>query len=224
LDTYLGEASDAHFIIPSQNIHSETLLNKDAFEAWWISRNDKVSLIGSMTVPAGLEVKAGEGGASQAASRWGADSIMFANWKRLHDVPWRITYQAERNFNFLPYSVKDSAVCYYFDSRPLGREETRIYTVFLAAGDERGFIPPFAGLSGELARIVSETVTVPEASATTVTVEDSNANNAREKDLAILRELIAKIDDYMASGAAITEEELAAIQLVINSIKARHGL
>jgi hypothetical protein len=181
-------------------------------DKWWISWNERFSFMGSFF------------GSTQAAPGQEPDSLYFANWKRLNDVSWKIPYQQGRNFNMPPYSVGDSAVCYYFEPRPLGREESCFFIIMLAAADEGGFINRIAEenptLPEDLARIVNESQNVASSQALSA---GTAAADSREKDLQLIRELIEQIDGYMRSGS-INEDELAAIELVLKQMMERNGL
>jgi hypothetical protein len=183
LDTSLGEQGRAPpFIAGGLPITSETLIEKGSPDAWWVSGNSGVSLVGSISDPAGQ----------------GPDSVHFANWKRLNDAPWKTPYSAGRNFNAPPYSVGDSAVCYYFEPRPLGRGESRSFTVLLVAGDEAGLASLITGSSGPA------------------------GTGERERDLALIGQLIFRIDNYIAAGN-IREEELASLEQTLKSLLDKYG-
>jgi hypothetical protein len=197
LDTSLGEGgSPAHFSTGQRSINAETVIEKTAPDRYWVSRNDQVSLMGSLS-------------AGVAAP---PDLVHFANWKRFNDAPWKIQYTPGRNFNNLPYSVGDSAACYYFEPLPLARGESRDFVILLAAEDEGGFADPGPGGETELSRILA----------------DSEALLAREEDrrgdAATIRDLISRIDGYLSSGASVSDEELYAIEQVIDRLKNRYGI
>jgi hypothetical protein len=212
VDTSLGEGihGSPAFITDKRPIPSEIIIEKKDADQWWVSRNERLALMGSIS--AGVEQ--------------GPDLVHFANWKRLNDVPWKTTYSPGRNFNFLPYSIGDSAVCYYFDPRPLSRGETVSYTILLALEDKEGFAAYFAGGQDDMSRFLSETVPLPsvfppiDPPSLDAPVDTHN----RESDLILLRDLIRRVDLYLAGEISITEEELAAMELVINRLKARYGL
>jgi hypothetical protein len=87
LDTNLGEGSGkVPFSTDKQQISSETMLSGEDADRWWISGNDRLSLMGS--VFAGTARK--------------PDYIHFANWKRLNDLPWKTGYTPGRTFNYPP--------------------------------------------------------------------------------------------------------------------------
>jgi hypothetical protein len=197
LDTSLGEGgSPAPFATDLRSLNSETLVEKNAPDRYWVSRNDRVSLMGSISA-----------GVAEAP-----DLVHFGNWKRFNDTPWKVPYSAGRNFNYLPYSVGDSAVCYYFDPLPLTRGESRSVSIMLASEDERGFAAADTTGENELSRILADSDEL-------LSREDN-----RQTDAAALRDIISRIDGYLSSGLPVSDEELAAIELVITRLKARYGI
>ncbi|GHV94735.1 hypothetical protein AGMMS50293_10550 [Spirochaetia bacterium] len=179
LDTSLGEgAVRIPFVTEKQNIVSETIIDRASFEKNWVSRNDQVSLMGSFSGAGDRE----------------PDFLHFANWKRLNDVPWEAGYSRGRSFSFPPYSIGDSAVCYYYEPAPLPSGKFFTCSVFLATEDPAGF---------DLGRAISTT--------------------GLDADLALMRELLERLDRYLSGQIQISEEELAAIEQSITRIKARRG-
>ncbi|MDR2618930.1 MAG: hypothetical protein LBC62_08680 [Treponema sp.] len=184
LDTSLGEGGrEPPFATSRRSIGSETLIEKGSQEAWWFSGASGLFLMGSISSSAGD----------------GPDSVHFANWKRLNDVPWKAPYAAGRNFNAPPYSVGDSAVCYYFEPRLLARRERRSFTVTLAAW--RGLTFPQVTAAGP---------------------SDAARGDERQQDLALIRQLIARIDNYLASGGA-SEEELVSMEQTLRRLMDKYG-
>jgi hypothetical protein len=183
LDTSLGEGGgQPPFAVPGRSIASETLIEKGSREDWWFSGSSGLFLMGSISNSAGD----------------GPDSVHFANWKRLNDVPWKAPYAAGRNFNAPPYSVGDSAVCYYFEPRLLAGKERRSFTVTLAAW--RGLTLPPVTANNPLG-----------------TTEDE-----RQQDLVLIRRLIARIDDYLTAGGA-SEEELVSMEQTLRRLMNKYG-
>jgi hypothetical protein len=181
LDTNLGEGgAQPPFFTEVRPVGSETVIEKTGPETRWISRSGSLSLMGSITVPDGT----------------GPDSVMFANWKRLNDAQFKAQYTAGRNFNAPPYSVGDSAVCYYFEPRSLGRGETRVCSLMLAPQDDRGFYLPAETAAGDPGQ--------------------------REKDLAMIQMLITRIDDYIAAGG-VSEAELAAMEETLSRLLEKYN-
>jgi hypothetical protein len=202
IDTSLGEGSrgDPPFLTDKRAIPSETLVEGGDSDQWWISRNDRLGLMGSIS--AGVDKK--------------PDLLHFANWKRLNDVPWKTGYSPGRNFNYLPYSIGDSAVCYYYEPQPVSRGERLTFTILLAAEDEKGFVSYPAGSPNDLSRFLRETVPLSAGAPPSA--------DSRQSDLILLRELIDRIDLFIAGEIVLSEEELAAMELAISRIKARYGL
>lgn len=203
LDTKLGEGlSGSPFKTGRRTINSETLLTKIDDDQYWIDRNETVSLAGSFITN----------------SKEDPDSIHFANWKKLSGVSWKAAYQAGRNFNYPPYSIGDTAVCYYFENRPLSREEKAGFTFTLASNYEGNFIFTSTGSSSAGSVGYGKTVTVEHI----MNLPNKGETDSREKDLAELRELIALIEIRIAAGTA-TVDELAAFEFALNKLRAKYG-
>ncbi|AEF82293.1 hypothetical protein TREAZ_0529 [Leadbettera azotonutricia ZAS-9] len=208
LDTSLGEyRSGPPFAINAKAINSETLIEKGASTGYWVSENDTLSLTGSLS----------------------GDSIHFANWKRLNDVPWKTPYAQGRNFNSPPYSVGDSAVCYYFEPKAISRGETRTVSFTLAAGRSGGFpvqtaeVPPPAPETSETPETPAAVPTAIPEPVVIVPAPVLSPEDQKDRDLALIRQLIGRIDGYMISGAA-TEEELSAMEYTLGQLMAKYGM
>ena len=194
LDTKLGEGmSGFPFTTNRRTINSETLLTRIDGDRYWTDRNDKLSLSGSFIT--GLPTD--------------PDSIHMANWKKLNDVTWKAAYQAGKNFNYTPYSIGDTAVCYYYEPRALGRGEKVSFEFILTFNDETSdftsadFPPVAAG--GE----------------SILDLQTPGTADSREQDLAVLEALIAQIETRIAAGTA-TEEEMASFEFTLNKLRAKY--
>jgi hypothetical protein len=208
LDTNLGENTSTPFMVNQQAVASEFVLDSRREEPSWISRNNRLGFMGSIS--------------QEAAER--PDLIHFANWKRLNEVSWKLAFTQGRNFNYLPYSINDSAVAYYFDSQPLEKGSTRTAAILLAAANTKGFTQ---------AQSIQESIAPPQSltgsfeNADTTINTDANANttiNTREEDLITLRDLITRLDGHLEGRQILSEEEAARIELLITGLKARYGL
>ncbi|MDR1388483.1 MAG: hypothetical protein LBJ31_00705 [Treponema sp.] len=192
IDTHLGEGSASHFFTEQRQIGSETKLDSQTGDHYWVSKNDALALMGGVS--------------DGAVSR--PDEVIFGNWKRLNDTPWKYNYVSNRNFNLLPYSIGDSAVCYYFEPAAVKKGETRIISMVLASEDENGFLEGGA-VPVDISRLIRE-------------VENTGDDSLRA-DIITLRDLVTRIDEYISTGI-IPDDELAAIVLVINKLKSKYGL
>jgi hypothetical protein len=227
LDTYLGEKrSSPPFITDVRSISSETVITSGDADRWWVSRNDNLGLMGSIPGTEGMK----------------NNFIHMANWKRLNDVPWRIGYAQGRNFNLLPYSVGDSAVCYYYEPVPLARGEERTVSIQLAVEAEGGLARYEASSNNQLSRLLQESVRAlsPEASRRSGEIPGGSPETSgvypvppagsdrpadpRWTDLITIRDLLNQLDAYMAAGGTVSEEELAAIELIINRLQSRYTI
>jgi hypothetical protein len=128
LDTNLGEGRKmVPFLTNTQVVSSELLLEGNSDEKFWVSRGRRTALMGSIVSPV-------DGDGDLPLGK-GPDLVHIANWKRLNDAPWRLSYSKGRSFNNLPHSVGDSAVCYYFGPEIIDRDKILTYTVFLTTED-----------------------------------------------------------------------------------------
>jgi hypothetical protein len=223
LDTHLGEKrSSPPFVTNVRSIFSETVIGAGDSDRWWISRNDSLGLMGSIP---------GEDDPGTAY-------IHMANWKRFNDVPWKFGYSQGRNFNFLPYSVGDSAVCYYYEPASIARGEERTISIQLAAEEGDGFARYGAASNNQLSRLLQESVKAlaaeapdkaspspgaaldlpPEGASET----PASASDPRWVDLITIRDLLNQLDSYIAGGGTVSEEELAAIELIISRLQSRY--
>jgi len=117
LDTNLGEGrGGTPFSLSSARITNETRISNTTGEKYWISKNNRAALMGSIINPSDNTQKA-------------PDYIIFANWKRLHDSPWAFRFLQGRSFG------SDSAVCYYYEPVPLESGGSITYSIFLTAED-----------------------------------------------------------------------------------------
>ncbi|MCL2210541.1 MAG: hypothetical protein FWB95_01315, partial [Treponema sp.] len=125
IDTDLGEGRrQVPFITNTQIISSELLLEGNSEERFWVSRGKNTALMGSIVSPF-----AGEDNEN------GPDAVHIANWKRLNDTPWKLRYMEGRSFNYIPNSIRDSAVCYYFGPSMLDRGDLLSYKIYLTTED-----------------------------------------------------------------------------------------
>ena len=193
LDTKLGEGLLGNpFTTNRRTFSTETLITKTDGDRFWTDKNDKVSLSGSFVFDPLLD----------------PDSIHFANWKKLSDVSWKAPFQAGRNFSSPPYSIRDTAVCYYFEPAPLGRGEIRTFAFILALNNEGNFNFSSAPASPGTNEAVMNL--------------DKTFTDARENDLAELRLLISQIETHIAMGV-VTEEEMAEMEFALIKLRAKYG-
>jgi hypothetical protein len=126
LDTAFGEKNTPQFKTNLRYIDSETIINRVVSDKWWLAKDKTGALMGSIFVD----------------GVYYPDVVHFANWKRLSGAKWKLPYVAGRNFNALPFSIKDTAVAYFLETTTLARWDQRTMTVMLAMEDKDGFATP----------------------------------------------------------------------------------
>jgi hypothetical protein len=196
LDTTLGEAASPHFVTDQRQINAEAVIEASSGDLYWISKNNQLALMGSIT--------------GQNITR--PDRIHFANWKRLNDVPWKTPFVSGRNFNLLPYSIGDSAVCYYYEPAVINRGESRVISMVFASEDENGFALS-SNVPDELSHLIQESSKI-----------EGDVSQSMRNDLIVLRDLVAKLDGYLGSDGPVPDDELSAIGLLISKIKEKYGI
>ncbi|WP_461247657.1 hypothetical protein [Treponema sp. R6D11] len=220
LDTNLGEGMRGTPILTNtQVVSSELLLDGNSNDTFWISRGKKVSLMGSIVNPVDGVGK-------------GPDLVHIANWKKLRDTPWRLTYLKGRSFNNLPYSAGDSAVCYYFGPEMLDRNKTLTYTIFLTTEDTAWYKlaeTPF----NMTASIISDkepkqpavvqpepknelTVNIPAIEAQ-ASIEAAATNE--DENVIILTKLQEILNQFIDGQTKISERDLAEIEKFIEKYR-----
>jgi hypothetical protein len=189
IDTMLGEGRGVTpFVTVKGKMNGETAYETNSTERWWLSGNcNNLSLMGSISEEVNTS----------------AQSIVFSNWKRLSDASWKINYSPGRSFNYIPFSIGDSAVCYYFDQKLLNKGETQTWELLLASGDEQDF----AAASADTGAFPANT---PDRS-------------SMQADLETLRELMMKLDEYMSPFSGVSDEEITALELSISRLKDRYN-
>lgn len=196
VDTVLGEKDAIHFSTDTRQIYGETIVDGSSDDRYWVSENNRFALVGSI----------------RGQNLTVPDAVIFSNWKRLNDAVWKPDAVPERNFNLLPYSVDDSAVSYYYDPAVLQKGNSRTAAIVLSGG-AGDFLPGDnpAGIAAFPAK--------------TSGAESSPASpNSIRADLLLLRELVARLDEYAASGEPVSDEELAATSLLISGIKSKYSI
>jgi hypothetical protein len=198
LDTELGEVRNLPPFLKSNGtpITAEYTIPARSTENYWVSRNDNASLMGSVVPPGGVSPQ----------------KIVFANWKRLKDALWETPYTEGRSFSMPPYSVNDSAVCYYYAKVTMQPHEKRTVTLLLSAYDANGF--GNAVIYRTLQRdIFTEWVYgkyVP--------------GKNKADDVRLLQGLMERMDQYQNQQLYMPEDEILTMNSLIAEIKTRYGI
>jgi hypothetical protein len=242
LDTSLGERSGPHFRTNLRLVDTDTRLTRADSDQHWTTSYKNTSLMGSIFVP----------------GTYPPDMVHFANWKRLSDTRWELAYAPGRRFNLLPYSIKDSGVCYYMQAATMVRHEQRVMTIMLATEDTAGFLQPLVPLVVVEEQpvlitpppVIMQQQPPPQIAPPPVMVQPQQqqapqiiqiappapaAPAAPEKpryilppgplrlDIATLREMVRRLDEYIYYGTGITEEEFRALEETMRRLRLRYG-
>jgi hypothetical protein len=211
IDTNLGEGrGKIPFITDNLAITEEKIIDIKSGESYWVSRGANVSVMGSIINPGNESTKE-------------PDFLHFANWKKLNDVPWKAAYYEGKSFNLSPYSIGDSAVCYYYEPDTLERDETFTYIIYLTTEDKAWYMPKIP-----MKAPVAASANKPEQKTTEEPVKiiveyNSSGNNfEREADLLTLRKLQDTIKKFISGEIILNEQDLAEIELSIARIKNKY--
>ncbi|WP_304222747.1 hypothetical protein [Gracilinema caldarium] len=195
LDTSLGENSTNHFYTDLQNIPSEILLTAKDNDAFWISKNESLGLMGSI-IYSGITRP---------------DMVHFANWKRLNDASWKVNPSNGRNFNLLPYSIGDSAVAYYYELVLIPRGTSRTVSIMFALASEKGFDNVGKSVEGDISQLLGSTPS------------DSSVDElSLRTDLIMVGDVMNRIDSILTEQRMVTEDDLAALESIISKLKAKN--
>jgi len=208
IDTHLGEARGmVPFITNNQLVEKETLIEGLSGEKFWLSIGSNVTLMGSILNPFNTSKP--------------PDFVHIANWKRLNDVPWRLRYLEGRSLNNIPYSIGDSAVCYYFEPAMLESNRSFTYTIFLTTEDiawySNAMVPPPAVSARKPPRVTEGpriNITALEESV----LAEAAENNEDANTLALLR-LQEVLDQFIAGEIQLNEYDLAEIEKSIDKFR-----
>ena len=200
LDTELGEKRGMMpFVTQNQSITSETILSGSSGERYWMSRGDIVSLMGSIVNPVDENAIA-------------PDFIHFANWKRLDEAMWKLRYMNGRSFSNFPYSMNDSAVCYFYEPAKILSGGDLTYTIFLTTEDAEWYYPPERSVY-----IISESAirkidisTLQEAA-----FLDALHNNENPQWLTLKR-IQEILNQFVDGDVHLDEKDMADIERIIN--------
>ncbi|MDR1637030.1 MAG: hypothetical protein LBR93_06800 [Treponema sp.] len=199
LDTNLGEGRPGSPLVTDiKPLNGETTFDSLSPDKWWISGNDRLSLMGSLGPEAGGR----------------PDLVHVANWKRLNDTPWKLKYSEGRNFNNRN-NPGDSAAAYYFEPRRIQAGESFSASLLLAANDPSGFI-------------VYNVMTALEPplpdKAPQLPTDPASPVSPLQDDINTLKDLLTRIDHSINSDFQISEEELLRMEEEIARLRSRYGI
>ncbi|UCF99302.1 MAG: hypothetical protein JSV89_07115 [Spirochaetaceae bacterium] len=208
LDTYLGEDNLSHF---SSDRHKEirrelSVTDSDMIGYWLSPSADSPQNIGLLCVTSGSDITS-------------PDKIVFANWKRISEASWGYETSTNRNFNLMPYSINDSAVCMYYEPVDLLAQESREIVLVLANVTLTDY--------GQVAEATSAAVAVSERPVEQVPADTLQELRTRlssdvgtlEQILEELNSLIGLTDQLLAAPEQLSDEQLRLMEEILSVIK-----
>jgi hypothetical protein len=198
LDTYLGEKGSNHFSTSGHAVVDRELeIQKAEMVRYWKSstpgKEGGISLY-SHTSGEGVTVP---------------DRIIFANWKRISDTSWKYEISPSRNFNLMPYSINDSAVCQYYSPRLIQPDE--VWTIGLLFSS----VDSAAAPSGAAVSVPS-----PQTAKTVQADPLSETAPGPYKDLLAINSLIEEINRLMLQES-LDAEEIERLRAVLAALKSK---
>jgi hypothetical protein len=212
LDTYLGEENLSHFRSDRhQDIRNELTVSKADMIRYWQSPSSKSPQeIGLMCITSGADITS-------------PDKIVFANWKRLSDASWDYKTSSNRNFNLMPYSINDSAVCMYFNPVTITPRDSREIVLVLANVTLSDY-----GVEKQVAASVP-TPSEPPVDTLQALVDRVRADAgsgvydlaALRRELVNLNDLLDEIERRLSSEEDINDQDLRLMEEILSAIKDR---
>ncbi|WP_020613630.1 hypothetical protein [Sediminispirochaeta bajacaliforniensis] len=200
-DTYLGEENSRHFVtdggLAIQNETEYTAMQP----GYWVSPSEISGFGGlqGMVQGRGLSVP---------------DRIVFANWKRLQENTWNFSVQSSRNFNMLPYSVNDSAVCYYYLPKKVAPGEKRDITLAFGLYSGSRFSASAGEKSSDIEELYNKTVDMGG-------IAPDDTRGQVTEDLATVDDLIDKIDELLTYPESVNEEDIEVLHQIFSTLDQR---
>lgn len=202
IDTHLSEGrKNVPFITDNLTIKGETVIKGASGENYWVTQGQRLSLMGNIVNPFNDDSKE-------------PDFLHFANWKKLNDVPWKATYHEGQPFNSIPYSIGDSAVCYYYEPEILAGGESFKYTIYLTTEDTAWYIWPHANI---MERPIVESPTISVTTIEKAAVKEAIESNEDTVLLTLLRfhEILGQFID---GKILLNEQDLLEIEMTIDRL------
>jgi len=196
LDTHLGEGRGGiPFFTDNLTISREMVVLPSSGENYWVSRGPNISLMGNIANVFN--------GSSKTP-----DFLHFANWKKLNDVPWDAARREGSAFNSIPYSIGDSAVCYYWEPAILYSGRFFNYTVYLTTEDTAWYELPHAAV---VQAPIVEAPTISIAAIQEAAMREAMESNVDVRMLT-LEKLWELVDLFIAGEIFLNEQDLLEIE------------
>jgi hypothetical protein len=196
IDTNLGEGwrKNPPLITNNLEITKEKIINGASDELYWISKNQNLSLMGTIVNPIDKSLSP-------------PDYVHIANWKLLDKALWGLDYVPDRSFNYRPYLIADSAVCYYYEPKILGAGDSITFTIFLTTEDITWYN-------------IGSDFDFSSYQASSLTEEDKDI----DPDYLLLLRMQAVLNRFLSGEIFLKENDLDEIEGNINRLKTKFNL
>ncbi|MFO7729382.1 MAG: hypothetical protein R6V86_01320 [Spirochaetia bacterium] len=207
-DTYLGEKQDVHFITSDdQQLEGETGFSLQP-PSYWISPVSSNAEGSSENFEGFISMLKGSGITLP-------DKVVFSNWKRLSENLWNMQVQGNRNFNLLPYSINDSAVCQFYEPLKLAPGGTRTITAVVGAFTGR---PLRVGNTVDFQSEEDSQSSLERLLSRTRAGDAEAVNEMVKEDLIAVNDIISQIDSLLAFPEDISEEKIEIIERALKNL------
>lgn len=210
-DSNLGEGLGVHFSTDGHpRISSETEISGDYLDSYVLTKG-RDSTLGILFKVNGFD---------------SPERVIFANWKRLNSAYWDFTTEPGRNFSYMPYSVNDSAVAFYWPSKILEpNEEYKAALVFTGSGIETyGQSEPAENPApvetGEVKTSVDAPVPVQGVNPGPVSVQSSQESYVDYTAMTV-EEIIERLDYLLDNPQEARNSELIELEAYLNILEQR---
>ncbi len=202
LDTWLGEAEAVHFRTDTvARVTGERRIPGSLTPAWWLSPAPEQSgnRVSGAREPGLYVLSAGYGITPP-------DTIVFANWKRLHDAVWDYRIIEGRGYGMAGFPVDDSAAAVYYEPEPVDPGRVRSIALFLGVPAPE--------------RSPGSRPSIPRNGPPGTVQADPAAVSAGTDPLTEIEMLIRRIERLLAEGRA-SSEEIEEIERRISELRNR---
>ena len=185
----MGEKKVHIYSCRGKTVNSESLLRPD-YQQYWVSPSSKTNI-------KGLQVMLKTEGATTP------ERVVFANWKRFNESSRAYDVNPSRNFNYLPYSINDSAVGMFYEVSNLSRDETREIGIVAGgfSGSSFAYSDYISTGSDDLSNIFNQTI-----SREVDLARDRTA--ALKTELFAVNDFLSQIDRKIEYTESVTKENL----------------
>jgi len=202
IDTYLGEKSKKHFILPGNIlVNTEREITKYAIPSIIQSYDEKIKL--------GLNIFFNK------ENQILPDRIFFANWKKVLDTIGNYKVEEGKDFDLKPYSINDSALFLDYKGNQIAPKIELKNRFMLSLTSNI-----------ELVTEVSTTTTI-DMTTTTTTIDNKSSQTSNTElvnlSLSDLLKLLDKINKKLQNDEKLTDEDIKLSDQILEEIKKRRG-